>query len=501
MSDTVETYNGPYIKPPALLPFNPDATVSGENGVISVSPPAPAASDPNTVQQANLGTNTQNQVQQSGVYQSANYVPGVSGWILRADGSIEANAGFFRGALVAGSVDIPDTTTTNSFHVDNSGNAWWGASVANFNANNNNAAAFILKTGVARFTSITLSSSVAISGLVAGTELAIQGYQFAGAFSAASNVQVNWGSGTLTFLDGETFSISSGNTGTMSAITYIYFDKAASTTVLQTTTTAANAVGTNKVLLAVAQNVASGNNAIFQVFNGNALGGSAKLITASDITAGTITANQIAANTITANKLSVSNLAAISANLGAITAGTITIDTAGYVRGGQTDYNVGTGFFLGYSGGGYKFSIGDGGVSTFLDWDGTMLTIGGNLNHLPGTILYQSANTARQTFSTTATRAKEILLNRGGAFTIKFDLASGNVGNTASAQIYKNGSPVGTLRTTNGNFTTFSENITGFVPGDLVQLFYFTASASFQSEVQNFQLYVSDYDTSVVNVN
>ena len=57
-------------------------------------------------------------------FQSANFVAGVSGWQLRGDGA-EINGG-----VSIASLNIPDTTTANSFHVDTSGNAWWGANVA-----------------------------------------------------------------------------------------------------------------------------------------------------------------------------------------------------------------------------------------------------------------------------------------------------------------------------------------------------------------------------------
>jgi hypothetical protein len=50
----------------------------------------------------------------------------------------------------------------------------------------------------------------------------------------------------------------------------------------------------------------------------------ANTITASQIAAGTITATEIATGTITANKMNVSSLSAINANLGTVTAGTIT---------------------------------------------------------------------------------------------------------------------------------------------------------------------------------
>lgn len=88
-------------------------------------------------------------------------------------------------------------------------------------------------------------------------------------------------------------------------------------------------------------------------------------------------------NTITWNapyvsSLKVNKLSAITADLGTITAGNLTIDSNGFIRGGQTDWNTGTGFWLGYSGGFYKFSIGSSTVG--MTWDGTSLNIsGGNI--------------------------------------------------------------------------------------------------------------------------
>ena len=56
------------------------------------------------------------------------------------------------------------------------------------------------------------------------------------------------------------------------------------------------------------------------------------------------------------------------------TLGTLEITSAGHIKGGQTDYNTGAGFFLGYSGGAYKFSIGNPN-SYYLTWDGTDFNI------------------------------------------------------------------------------------------------------------------------------
>jgi len=101
--------------------------------------------------------------------------------------------------------------------------------------------------------------------------------------------------------------------------------------------------------------------------------------------ANSVTANIIAAGSVTAEKISVSELSAIVADLGTITAGNITLDSSGYIRGGQTAYNTGSGFWLGYTGGAYQLSIGNG-SSNALTWNGTTLSITGSLTATTGTI-------------------------------------------------------------------------------------------------------------------
>jgi hypothetical protein len=101
--------------------------------------------------------------QLGGGYQSANFVSGSTGWRFDSAGNLEANSGTFRGALIANSLDIPNTTTANSFHVDNTGNVWWG------NTTLATSTASVLKTGVASFKSITLDTNVIIKDLQAGS--------------------------------------------------------------------------------------------------------------------------------------------------------------------------------------------------------------------------------------------------------------------------------------------------------------------------------------------
>lgn len=98
-----------------------------------------------------------------------------------------------------------------------------------------------------------------------------------------------------------------------------------------------------------------------------------------------IVARHIVAGTITADKMNVNELSAIVANLGTITAGNITLDSSGFIRGGATAYNTGTGFWMGYNASAYKFFIGTAAGNKLL-WDGTNLTITGSVTATTGTI-------------------------------------------------------------------------------------------------------------------
>jgi hypothetical protein len=89
--------------------------------------------------------------------------------------------------------------------------------------------------------------------------------------------------------------------------------------------------------------------------------------------------------------LKVGSLSAISANLGSITSGNITLDSTSSIKGGQTAYNTGTGFFLGYSSSAYQFSIGNPSGQYFA-WNGTNI-ISNGLPKQAGTEFYTVAGT------------------------------------------------------------------------------------------------------------
>lgn len=334
---------------------------------------------------AMLGTNCLVNGIVDGYIKSRNYVPGSTGWKVLADGTAEFGSVVMRGSVTAttgaiGGFDIGSDyirDVANSFGLSSTVTGgddvrfWAGATFAN----RATAPARITEAGSATF------SMVKITGLQSGSDLdgqyisdgtilagkvnkAIQGWSQTCVFSSTDLNTVSWASGSLIFTDGTTYAIDAGNTGNMSARTYIYFDANVSTTVYQTTTTAATAVGNGKVLIATAINDTA--SALFEVFGG--VGGSF------------ISGNIIAANSIVANQLNVSQLSAISADLGAITAGTIVLPSGGYIRSGQTSWNNGVGFYLGNDSAVPKFSIGNS-AGNRLTWDGTTLVVADtNLN-------------------------------------------------------------------------------------------------------------------------
>lgn len=100
-------------------------------------------------------------------------------------------------------------------------------------------------------------------------------------------------------------------------------------------------------------------------------------LTAAHVQAGSITGDRIVAGGIIASHLSVADLSAVSANMGNLTAGTITLDQFGFIRSGNIAYASGVGFWMGYAGGAYKFYLGNP-AGGYLDWNGSLLRIGGS---------------------------------------------------------------------------------------------------------------------------
>jgi cytoskeletal protein CcmA (bactofilin family) len=163
-------------------------------------------------------------------------------------------------------------------------------------------------------------------------------------------------------------------------------------------------------------------------------------ITTGKLNAQAVTTAKLQANAVTAAKISVTDLAAISADLGAITAGSIVVDSSGFIRGGQTAYNTGNGFWLGYDSTVYKFSIGDTDTNS-LTWDGTTLSIRGDLELTPyvsGGVTLAEALTERNSGAAdnNYVKIKEFTIARNGVlkFTWSWKVDDIDVGYTKTSE-------------------------------------------------------------------
>jgi len=166
-------------------------------------------------------------------------------------------------------------------------------------------------------------------------------------------------------------------------------------------------------------------------------------VIAAKVAANAITADKISAGAVTAAKISVTNLAAINADLGSITAGTIVLPSGGFIRSGQTAYNTGTGFYLGNDSGTPRFSFGNPSGKN-IRWDGSDLTVNGGIiltgsvasnaitasaTDLPADVTLTSANSGvdntLSTITITATGSTNMLIRCD--LTFKFTLATGSL--------------------------------------------------------------------------
>jgi hypothetical protein len=208
-------------------------------------------------------------------------------------------------------------------------------------------------------------------------------------FSSIGANTVNWTGGFISLSDGITnYTIASGTTGVMSALTYVYLDVAVSLTALQVSTLFSDAVGDGKILVATAQNNTTGASIIPYT-------GQQPIIDGSQIIALSILAGQIAASSITADKLNVYTLSAITADMGNLNVnGLLTMigDDSAITIGSPTAPTssiAGTGIWIDKTGiyglktGASQFEISAiTGGATFAGGNGTIDNGGINLNGL-----------------------------------------------------------------------------------------------------------------------
>jgi len=371
---------------------------------------------------------------------SKNYKPKTQGFLLDGiAGYIECMKLYVgTGGIIGGSLSIPDETSDNSFHVDVNGNTWWGANVADGYLS---ADAYILNTGVGMLragtvggwtlgtntlsgTGVTISSAgdayLAIgttppTGVSTGTGIFINKTGLFGLSANTQNFKIDATNGYITAIAGTVggWTLSSNLLKSASSGARIELNQDSNRI---SVFDAVNEKVVMGYLNGLPKNDGTGNwgagNYGFWARSGDKLSidgdgeytsgdwiiqnDAAYLVKdASDntiIRLGTDTGEKglFIYNTSGAQLAkyisdeiyigdTVDFLQYTTTN--GLQVGKIDVGSTGRILGGQTDFNTGTGFYVGVSGGEYKFSIGEGSSgNNYLTWDGDYLRIKGNLD-------------------------------------------------------------------------------------------------------------------------
>lgn len=198
-------------------------------------------------------------------------------------------------------------------------------------------------------------------------------------FTPTDNDTVAWSSGSVIDNDGVLYTISSGS-ATVAALTYIYFDVALSPTTLQTSTDPADAVGTGRLLLAIAENIAD----VTKLINFIALSvpDFSKVWTGAQITANTLTAAHIASLVFTGKtaNFDTGTIGGWTLASSELSSGSVKIQATSerILMGSATGPMTGTGIFLGKDGSDYEFRAGNP-SDDYIHWNGSSLTVSGTI--------------------------------------------------------------------------------------------------------------------------
>jgi hypothetical protein len=144
-------------------------------------------------------------------------------------------------------------------------------------------------------------------------------------------------------------------------------------------------------------------------------------------------------------------LNAINGSLTLTGGGLVLASGGASIRGGQTNYNTGTGFWLGDVSGTTKFSIGNP-AGNYLTWDGSALKVGGEISSTSGTIGGFTIGASQLYTGSKSTYAS----NNAGVYV-------GNDGIKLGSAFYvdSNGSLTASSITATGSITSTSGNIAG----------------------------------------
>lgn len=395
---------------------------------------------------------------------SMNYTPKVQGFILDAKrGYIECMELYVgAGGIIGGSLDIPNTTAANSWHVDNAGNMWSGATTfasAPFSVTN---------AGIVVMTSATITGGVLKSSKTSFSDAANAGWYlgpegiYIGSAADASKLKYSISDGAFDFIG----TISNRSTLTIAAsidstgnlvtdVTNLRLNSATKSILADFdfgSTNYAGAVNSGDIVWDPATgNITSGSGVI--LYRKGILGVSAGVATFSiDATTG---AAVFAGSLSAATGTFAGSLTAASGTLGALT-----IAAGGHIKMGQSGFNTGSGFFLGDDGGTAKLSIGSGTPDNSVTWDGSVLKVNGTA--LSNSHIFGSGEDGDATLS-------------GGTTTLTKDMYYDDLTLTSSAVLIPNGYRIfakgvltidaGSAIRWNGNNGTNGNNGSGQVGG------------------------------------
>ena len=208
----------------------------------------------------------------------------------------------------------------------------------------------------------------------------------------------------------------------------------------------------NGSTLAVGGDVQIGSTLASTIESGAALGTTSNQDSTSTIRSGTTSTDVGLGNVQNLNAQNQAQTGLIAGTT--ITGGGITLSSGGNIKGGQTAFNTGTGFFLGYESGQYVFSIGNA-SSKGITWNGSTLAIGGDVqigSTLASTVESGAALGATSNQDSTSTI-------RSG--TTSTDVGLGNVQNLNAQNQAQTGLIAGTTITGGGITLSSGGNIKG----------------------------------------
>lgn len=437
-------------------------------------------------------------VESTGYIQSSNYVAGTSGYKLD-DESIEIKDGTFYGSLSAATGTLGTLTMASGGYVQSSnyvsGTTGWKLTETGAEFNTGVTMSYASVTGApagsgvnilpAKYSLFEAATLPVITEFNAAygsyTRSASTSYFGKGALylsATAANYGVYFGASktdyNIPITPGKKWIVSAyvrGSLASMPGQIYFRLDNGGANTFVKVTdfTTSASAGAWTRVSGTIDLTAYSDTSFLLRVDNDNASG--------NLFFDGLMVEQQLGDGTDPSPFVRGTDDVAASLEGGTtITAGGITMASGGSIKGGQTDYNTGTGWFLGYSSGAYKFSIGSP-AGNRLTWDGSSLIVGGTVDYTSenGSIPELKDDTTHSTTETSWTKIREFYIARSGVVNCYYSIHQ-NSGGTGYFRIYVNGVATGVQRTTSSTTKTYYSESISVNQGDLLQVYAYVTS-------------------------